>query len=87
MRVKSFSCGGPSSYEAILWANYFFSNLAMSLRITLVFPHCSCLDGDNPRYIEVEAMPLCLCHVTQTIIGFQHINNEYLHVQQVVLMT
>ena len=51
MRVKSFSCGGPSSYEAILWANYFFSNLAMSLRITLVFPHCSCLDGDNPRYI------------------------------------
>ena len=45
------------------------------------------LDGDNPSYIGIGVVDLCLCHMTQTIVAFQHTNNEHFHVQPVVLMT
>ena len=48
------------------------------------FPLWSCLGGDSPSYIGMGVVHLCLCHVDQTIISFQHTNNEHFHFQQVV---
>ena len=30
---------------------------------------------------------LCLCHMTRTVVAFQHTHNEYHHVQQVAFIT
>ena len=42
---------------------FVFRSDNISLDHSVLF-HWSCLDGDNPSYIGVGVVHLCLCHVT-----------------------
>ena len=39
------------------------------------------------RYTGTRVVDLCIWHATQTIVAVWHTHNDYLYVQQVVLMT
>ena len=58
-----------------VWITLFFSTLIMLNLWTI------------QAYIGMTVVCLCLCHVTVTILSFQHTNNDYLNIQQAVSMT
>ena len=58
----------------------------INLDHSILFCFTYVLNGENLSYIGMRIVHLCLCHVIQTILAFQHTNDDYVGVQLAGLM-
>ena len=63
------------------------SKLLISVWTTFFFSTLVTFRWEQYKLYWKGVVHLCLCHATLIIVAFQHNNNDYIHVQQIVLMT